>query len=65
MNKSLYAPVKADKEEATRLVIKCPVELRDAFKAHCAKHNLDMSVLIRRFMEQEVQAANAMFGEQK
>lgn len=62
---NLYAPVKADKVEMSRLVVKVPAALHEAFKAHCAKHEIDMSLVIRRFMEAEVKAANAMFGEQK
>lgn len=60
MTNSLYAPVKQDKEPVVRLVIKLPESLREQFKALCQRKDVDMSVVLRRFMEQEVELDNAV-----
>lgn len=51
---NLYAPVVAKEDEHVILAVKMPKSLREQFKAHCAKFDLDMSVVLRRFMETEI-----------
>lgn len=54
MTTNLYAPVVAKEDEHVILAVKMPKSLREQFKAHCAKFDLDMSVVLRRFMETEI-----------
>lgn len=54
MTTNLYAAPARETSETVIFAVKMPKTLRDEFKAHCAKFNLDMSIVIRRFMEAEI-----------
>lgn len=54
MSNDLYAPAVKESDETVVFAIKMPKSLREQFKAHCAKHNIDMSEVIRRFMKGEL-----------
>lgn len=52
---NLYAkqqPAEADK--TVTLAIRMPLALREAWKAHCDSHNIEMSEVMRRFITQEI-----------
>ena len=55
MSTDLYAPVSKQQDDVVIVAIKMPKSLREEFKAHCNKFNLDMSEVVRRFMKAEVE----------
>jgi antitoxin component of RelBE/YafQ-DinJ toxin-antitoxin module len=54
MSTNLYAPPVKSQEDIVTFAVRMPKTVREQFKAHCAKHNLDMSEVIRRFILAEL-----------
>lgn len=53
----LYKP--EQEEENVILAIKLPIALRAAWANHCTKRGSNMSLVLRRFIEAELKAAEA------
>jgi hypothetical protein len=53
LNADLYASEKETSDTVT-MAVRMPRELRDDFAALCASRNIEMAVVIRRFLEREV-----------
>lgn len=52
----LYAP-QEHKDDSVVIAVKVPKHLREEWKAHCHAKGADMSVVLRRFIERELQKA--------
>lgn len=53
----LYAPIVKAEDKPVIFAIKMPLAMRDAFKAHCESHKIEMSEVIRRFITRELESA--------
>jgi predicted DNA-binding protein len=53
----LYATDKPATNDSVVLAIRLPKEQREKFKALCESRNIDVSVVLRRFIERELKAS--------
>lgn len=58
---NLYEPVKpvVTTDPTVSMVVKMPKSQREAWKAHCESHDIEMSEVIRRFIASELSKGGA------